>query len=180
VKVGSASTDRVGLATCAHPLSERFEARVVVEGVDLAGLPEADRARLGGTDDEVFEAALELTLPSKPSGTSCDHHAWLCRPAELFGPQPVLAVGVGEGLVWIPARREALDELAALCARASRPGPMKAVMWAWDGKGTLVQSTILVHTISGPDTADYTVDLPHFATAALEVHAPDGRVDVRR
>jgi len=180
VKIGGASTDDAGLITCARPLSERYEARVVVDGVDLAGLPEADRVRLGGSDDDVFQAALDNTLGEGPTDAACEEQAWLCRPADLFGTEPTLAVGVGHGLVWIPARQEALTELADLCERSVVTGPMKAVMWAWDGEDQLEQSTILVHTIIGPDSADYTVDLPYFATAALGVHAPDGRVDVKR
>lgn len=177
VRVGSPRADG-GLVTCARTLSDRFEARIVVDGIALEGLPTADRERLGGTDEELFLSALDNTLEEPPMEAACGQHAWLCRPGELFGPRPVLAVGDGPGLRWIPIDGQALGDLARLCDRSSTPGAMKAVLWAWDGVGTLVQSTILIHTAKG--SVDYTLHLPHFATAALGVHAPDGRVDVRR
>ena len=45
-KVVSTRSPAEGLATCARPLSKRFEVRVVLEGFELNGLPTAARARL--------------------------------------------------------------------------------------------------------------------------------------
>jgi hypothetical protein len=170
-----------GLATCALPIGDH-EARVVLDGFDLAGLPTSARARLAETDEALRELALSAMLGEPPAVTAgaASSHAWLCRPERIFGADPFLIVCEGEGLAWLAARRGTTQKaLAALAARATASGPMTNVMFAWDGT-TLTEVPVLVHTIIGPTTPDYTLTLPTAIIYALGVVAgADGRIGVR-
>ena len=164
-----------GLATCAMPLGERYEARVVVDGFDLDGIPNAARAKLAESDDALRDRALDATLGKSPI------HAWLCRPEGLFGSEPCVIVGDGETLRWIPAvPRDAESELVALGHRAMAQGPMKGAMFAWDGE-RLHEATCVMHTVMGPTTPEFTIRLPASVAAAMGLSpAPDGSIGVRR
>lgn len=173
-----------GLATCAAPLAGRYEVRVVLEGFDLEGLPKAARARLSETDAELRERALAASLPETPPAResgAASSQLWLCRPEAVFGKEPHLIVGEGEGLAWTPVEPGDVEaRLVALCNRSLERGPMKGALWAWDGEKLSVE-TIVVHTIMGPTTPDYTLRVPASFHATLGIHpAADGTFGVHR
>jgi len=172
-----------GLVTCACALGTRFEARVVLDGFDLQGIPAQARARLPEGDEALYSRALTATLGEAPAAEAgaVEDHAWLCRVEQIFGQRPFLIVSEGAALAWVPAERGTSEKaLAALASRSLKDGPMKGVMFAWDG-ATLSEVSVLHHTIIGPDTPDYTLQLPATIVRALGVAAgPDGRIGVRR
>jgi hypothetical protein len=187
VRVVSKRTGAEGLATCAKPVGGRLEARVVLEGSELAGLPQSARARLSEDDVTLFEQALASTLPIEApalaSGlaTGPGARAWLCRPERLFGAAPYVLAGVGQALAWIPAVPEgAAWALADLASRSNESGPLKATLFAWDG-AALSDVELVVHTILGPSTPEFTLRLPPATLAAMGLTAqPDGRIGLRR
>lgn len=173
-----------GLATCAAPLAGGYEMRVVLDGFDLEGLPKAARARLSETDAELRERALAASLPKSPPAREAGaarSQLWLCRPEAIFGTEPHLIVGEREGLAWIPVEPGDVEaRLVALCNRSLETGPMKGSLWAWDGTKLSVE-TIVVHTIMGPTTPDYTLRVPASFHETLGIHpASDGTFGVRR
>ncbi len=184
VSIASSRAPAEGLATCAAPLAGRYEMRVVLDGFDLEGLPKAARARLSESDAELREHALAASLPASPparEARAASSQLWLCRAEAIFGSEPHLIVGEGEGLAWMrvePGDVEA--RLIALCRRSLETGPMKGSLWAWDGTKLSVE-TIVVHTIMGPTTPDYTLRVPASFHATLGIHpAADGTFGVRR
>lgn len=184
VRIVHARTSSEGLATCAVPIGEGYEARVVLDGYDLDGLPRGARARLPGGDRELFAQALDATLPSAPPAPepgTADTLVWLARPEAIFGSAPHLIAAVGETLAWtavIPGDVE--PRLLDLCDRSGERGPMKNVLWAWDG-AKLTRCPLIVHTIIGPTTPDYTLTVPASFHAPLGIHpAADGTFGIRR
>ena len=83
--------------------------------------------------------------------------------------------------MWTPvAPGDVERRLVDLCNRSSQRGLMKNVLWAWDG-AKLTECKMIVHTILGPTTPDYTLTLPSSFHATLGIHpAPDGSFGVRR
>jgi hypothetical protein len=185
----SRRTPSEGLATCARPLgSERFEVRVVLDGFDVDGLPAAVRARFTETDAALLERALDASLPAEPpSPAGGDGHGdasallWLARPARLLGDAPAVVVAVGQTLAWMPARPDGAEAaLARLASRSLATGPAKGALFAWDGH-TLTDSTVVQHSVMGPNTPDFTLQLPPALLAALGLTGDaDGSVGVRR
>ncbi len=185
-EVNSTRSPSEGLATCARPLTKRFELRVVLDGFDLSGLPAAARGRLSESDDALMQQALAQTLSTPPhvdegAVKGAHAHVWLSRAAEIFGPMPHVIVAEGKGLRWMSATPERSEERLIELARASMAsGPMKGVMWAWDGQ-QLHESAIVTHSIMGPTTPDYTLTLPLAMHPLLSIQASsDGSFGVRR
>lgn len=186
VKVVSTRSPSEGLATCARPLSKRFELRVVLDGFELNGLPNATRARLAESDEALMQHAFSQTLSTPPRAEDgavlgASAHVWLSRSAEIFGAVPHVIVAEGDGLRWMPATRERSEERLVALARASmETGPMKGAMWGWDGHA-LHESTVVMHTIIGPTTPDYTLTLPLSMHPLLGIQASaDGTFGVKR
>lgn len=174
-----------GLATCARALAGRHEARVVLEGFDLEGLPKAARVRLSDESDaQLYERALAQTLTEPapaPSEGRAASHLWLLRPAAIFGDEPHLVVISGGALRWTPVVPGDVEQrLLELCRAAGEDGLGKYVLWSWDG-ASLGAEPIVVHTIQGPSTPDYTLRVPASFHPTLGVHAAaDGTFGVRR
>lgn len=185
-EVNSTRMPSEGLATCARPLTKRFELRVVLDGFDLSGLPEAARRRLSESDDVLMQQALAQTLSTPPhvdegAIQGAHAHVWLSRAAEIFGSMPQVIVAEGEGLRWMAATPERSEERLIELARVSmKSGPRKGMMWAWDGQ-QLHESSIVTHSIMGPTTPDYTLTLPLAMHPLLGIQASrDGSFGVRR
>lgn len=183
LKLCSERAPREGLAVASRPIGDRFEARVVVDGFAIDGIPEQSRARLSGDDSSLFELALAQTLPTEAPAASAGEcttpgaHAWLCAPDRIFGLTPHVIVGAGDGLAWAeatPAGAEAA--LVRLAGESLAKGPMKGTIFGWDGS-TLTQGVVVNHTIMGPTTPDFTVRLPAPVLAAMGIVA-DARGDV--
>ncbi|NVB40299.1 hypothetical protein G6O69_38260 [Pseudenhygromyxa sp. WMMC2535] len=157
------NTSRDGLATCSRPVGGDFEVRVVLDGFDLDGLPNEARARLPESDAELLALGIDAALgeedPAREQGEGASL-IWLALPEALWGSAPHVIVAAGEALAWTPARPgDGQARLAALATKSCTSGPMKNVMWSWDGR-RLSPSTVLVHTLIGPNTPDYTLSLP--------------------
>jgi len=177
-------SDAKGLATCAIQVGSSMQARVALDGVDLSGIPEADRVRLPESDEALFELALEQTLPNSAPGVDrgeADNVIWLCRPEALFGDAPHLIVASGERLVWTPVEPGDVEaRLAALCGASAEQGAMRYQLFAWDG-AVLTSETILSHSIRGPETPDYTLSAPpSFYDLLGIVPSTSGTFGVRR
>lgn len=175
-----------GLVTCMRPLTKRFGLRLVLDGFDVDGVPNEARARLSESDEALMAQAMSQTVSSPPSAADGavkgpNAHVWLSRMADIFGTQPHVIVAEGEGLRWTPATPEQSEErLLALARAAQDTGRMKGVMWAWDGQ-QLHESTIMNHTIMGPNTPDYTLTLPLAMHPLMGVQASsDGTFGVKR
>jgi len=174
-----------GLATCAVPLAGAYEARVVLDGFPLDGLPKAARVRLSDeTDAQLYAHALAATLPDPAPSASegeADTYLWLLRPDAIFGRVPHLAVISGGRLLWTPVARDEVEQrLVSLCQAAGQDGLAKNVLWAWDGE-KLSAEGIVVHTILGPNTPDFTLRVPSSFHETLGIHpASDGTFGVRR
>ena len=175
-----------GLVTCARPITKRFGLRLVLDGYDLEGVPNEARARLSESDEALMAQAMSQTVSSLPSAADGavkgpNAHVWLSRMADIFGTQPHVIVAEGQGLRWTPATPEQSEErLIALARAAQETGRMKGVMWAWDGQ-QLHESTIMNHTIMGPNTPDYTLTLPIAMHPLMGVQASsDGTFGVKR
>ena len=184
VVIHSDRTGDAGLATCARPVGSRHEARVVLDGIDLSGLPHEDRQRLSESDEELFELGLAQTLPGDaPSDDAREAAglAWLCRAAAIFGDAPHLIVASDQRLSWTAVEPGGVEaRLVSLCRASSESGPLKNVLFAWDGS-TLSSQTIVVHSIIGPNTPDYTLRVPPSFHGALGIQpGPDGSFGVRR
>lgn len=184
VKISRTQSDAAGLATCARALGDSFEARVVLQDIDLNGIPEKDRARLPDTHDALFERALTQTLGEpvpKLGAGEANSLAWLCSPEAIFGNAPHLIVASGKRLVWTPVAPDDVEpRLAALCRASSEKGVAQNVLFAWDG-AVLSGETIMVHTIMGPNTPDYTLRVPTSFHAEMGIHASSaGTFGVRR
>ena len=67
VAIVSSRAPTEGLATCSRAVAERFEARVVLEGFDVQGIPTSVRGRLSEDDHVLFETALDKTLGATPA-----------------------------------------------------------------------------------------------------------------
>jgi hypothetical protein len=162
-------TDAEGLATCAVAIDESHEARVVLDGVDLAGIPSSVRAKLGDSDERLLARALEASLPQPPefSAGSAPGHIWLLQPKALWGDRPAVVVGEGEQLSWLPVDPvPAPASIARLAGRAFATGPLKGCMWLWNGE-RLAEISVLQHTIIGPTTPDYTLRMNPGTAAVL-------------
>jgi hypothetical protein len=185
VRIVSARAPSDGLATCARPLAGRYEGRVVLDGIALDGLPKEARVRLSDeTDAQLYARALEATLPGPAPSVDAgraESALWLLRPEAIFGPVPHLAVLSGGTLVWTPVEPGDVERrLVALCQAAGADGLGKYVLWSWDGS-KLGAETIVVHTVMGPTTPDFTLKVPAAFHETLGIHpAPDGTFGVRR
>jgi hypothetical protein len=184
VKIVGTRTPKDGLATCATPLAGRFESRVVVDGVDLDGIPQPVRVRLSETDAQLHALALAATLPAEVPDASAGRAStwlWVLRPEAIFGRTPHLFVVSGRELVWMPVTPgEVETRLLSLCRAAGQDGPAKYVLWSWDGSAVGAE-TIVVHTILGPTTPDFTLRVPPAFHATLGIHpASDGTFGVKR
>jgi hypothetical protein len=179
-----ASRDRKGLATCSRPVGEAFEVRVIVDGFALDGLPSDVRQRLPESDAELLARALDASLADEHPAVELGSGAsptWLARPEALWGSAAHVIVASGEDLVWTPVEPSNVEaRLVMLANKSCESGPMKKVLWAWDGQ-TLSHSTVLVHTIIGTNTPDYTLSLPPAMHGVLGIHpGPDGTFGVSR
>lgn len=183
IAIKSTRTPSAGLATCARPVVEGYEARVVLDGFDLDGIPEAARARIPEDDATLFELALGHTLGDPPSfeAYECDGIEWLAAPHRVFAGNPALIGAEGKKLVWAsPPPDDASRALAALCTRIVADGPLKGMLFGWAG-AKLIKVPMTVHTIQGPDTPDFTIELPPVYCAAFGLTADaSGHVPVRR
>lgn len=184
VKIVGTRTPKEGLATCAVPLAGRFESRVVVDGIDLDGLPQPVRIRFSESDAALHALALAATLPAEIPDVAAGRAStwlWVLRPEAIFGRTPHLFVVSGRELVWMPVTPGDVEKrLLTLCRAAGEDGPAKYVLWSWDGR-TLGAETIVVHTILGPTTPDFTLRVPASFHATLGIHpASDGTFGVRR
>jgi hypothetical protein len=172
-----------GLASLAKPITERFEARVVLDGFELLGIPLSVRARFPEDDETLHRAALTATVADEPtsSGNRIEGHAWLCVPDRIFGAVPAMVACEGGSITWIVAREGTKSSaLAKLANDAMEDGPMKGAMFAWDGTA-LRDVGMLEHTILGPNTPDYTLDIPPDLLERMGLTAePDGSLGVRR
>jgi hypothetical protein len=181
VRITSTRTSATGLATCARPVVDGLEARVVLDGFELDGIPTSARAKLAEDDAALFDAALAHTLASPPpfDRAEVEGHAWLAAPARLFGDRRVVAAGCGKKLVWTAEVREGGGHaLASLASRSLETGALKGVLLTWDGTA-LVRVGMRAHTIKGPTTPDFTLDLPPpFVEAFGLVAGPRGEVGV--
>ncbi|MEZ4453493.1 MAG: hypothetical protein R3B09_28795 [Nannocystaceae bacterium] len=153
-----------GLALIGRSMSDDLAARVIVEDFELIpGLPEQARARLSESDSALWELALAASLPEEvpePSAGECDSYRWLLEPEAVWGDQPHLIVAVARGLAWTPAVPGDLERrLLELIRKGRETGPLTSWLWAWDGR-SLSCSLIVVHTIMGPNTPDFTLTLP--------------------
>lgn len=183
IAIKSTRTPSAGLATCARPIVEGYEARVVVDGFDLDGIPEAARARIPEDDATLFELALGHTLGDPPSFEAYEADAieWLAAPHGVFGGNPALIGAEGKKLVWAsPSPEDASRALARFCDRVVADGPLKGMLFGWAG-AKIIKIPMMVHTIKGPETPDFTIDLPPVYCAAFGLTADaNGRVLVRR
>jgi hypothetical protein len=183
ISIVSTRTTSTNLATCARPIADGYEARVVLDGFDLSGIPKLARARLEEEDAALFDKALAKTLGSPPdtSRAEVDGHTWLAAPERIFGAGPVVIAGVGDKLAWIPAQpSDASNALAELAGRSLESGTLKGVLFAWDGE-RLARIPMATHTIKGPTTPDFTIELPPAFCHAFGLQADARRgVGVRR
>jgi hypothetical protein len=110
-----------------------------------------------------------------------DSWLWVLRPEAIFGRTPHLFVVSGRELVWMPVTPGDVEKrLLALCRATGEDGPAKYVLWSWDGS-SLGAETIVVHTILGPTTPDFTLRVPEAFHATLGIHpASDGSFGVKR
>jgi len=158
------------VAVCARPLSQDFEVRVVLDGVEAPGLPHQVRTRLSDADGALVELALAQSLgaPPQPSDESVVNLLWLSRIREIFGASPYFLAAKGEELLWTQAKPDGivgrLHRLAA--AAGNNPGPLRGVLWTWDGEA-LSSSTIVVHSILGPTTPEYEIQIPNALRESL-------------
>jgi len=169
VRIVSERASKTGLWTAARGVAEGLDARVVLDGFDLDGLPVAARATLPEDDDALFAAALRQTLGAPPSfeAGQATGHAWLASPRALFGERAVIVAGVGPGLAWFAAEPGGAEAALLGLAEASRAdGPLKSVLFGWDG-ASLSKMVVVAHTIKGPDTPDYTLQVPPAFAARL-------------
>lgn len=185
VDIVSTRASSEGLSTCTRALAGRHEARLVLDGFDLEGLPKAARVRLSDeTDAQLHERALAQTLtepaPAASEGRAASH-LWLLRPEAIFGDAPHLAVISGSTLRWMPVVPGDVEKrLLELCRAAGVDGLGKYVLWSWDG-AKLGAEPIVVHTIQGPSTPDFTLRVPASFHVTLGVHpAADGTFGIRR
>ncbi|MBK7399291.1 MAG: hypothetical protein IPJ34_24250 [Myxococcales bacterium] len=179
VKICSKTTSATGLATCSSPIVDGLEARVFLADSELDGLPKEVRAKLDESDAAVFATALDQTLGALPTQESAETHVWLCRPARLFGAEPHVIAAEGRGLAWAKARAEKAEGMLARLASLSRTdGALKGYLFGWDGE-VLHRIGVTAHTIIGPDTPDYTLDVPSSLRGPLGL-AAEGDVGVRR
>jgi hypothetical protein len=169
VKIFSKRTDAVGLSTAAVAIDERHEARVVLDGVDLAGIPTSVRARLPDSDEQLVARALGATLGAPPDfdiGAAAGH-TWLVQPKALWGGRPAVVVGEGKQLSWLPAQpAPATRALIQLASRSLNDGPLKGCMWLWNGE-RLASIGVVQHTLIGPTTPDYTLTMQPETAAVL-------------
>ncbi|MFO0759039.1 MAG: hypothetical protein U0359_21280 [Byssovorax sp.] len=164
-------------------MGKRFELRIMLDGFDLAGVPSAVRGRFKEPDPVLLERAIDATLGDPPPAAAgkAEPLAWLARPARLFGATPHLLACEGKAIAWIAAAPGLPEnEIANLASRSLTSGPMKGVMFGWDG-ATLTEIAVVAHSIIGPTTPDYTLELaPSMARALGVTTAPDGTVGIRR
>lgn len=183
IAIRSTRTPSGGLATCARPIVEGYEARVVLDGFDLDGIPEAARARVPEDDATLFEIALGHTLgdPPKFEALEVDKIEWLAAPHKVFGGNPAFIGAEGSKLIWAsPPAEDAARVLARFCDRILADGPLKGMLFGWAG-AKVIKIPMMVHTIKGPETPDYTIELPPVYCAAFGLTAdPDGHVRIRR
>jgi hypothetical protein len=176
IRVVSTRAPTTDLATCARPIADGYESRVVLEGFDLDGIPATARARLVDDDATLFEIALGRTLGHAPAAErdEVDGLEWLADPARLFASRSVVVAACGTRLVWATAQPEGASRtLARLASRSGETGPMKYVLLSWNG-ATLERIGVTVHTIKGPTTPDYTLSLSPQLCAALGLGAGEG------
>lgn len=148
-----------------------LDARVVLDGFDLDGLPVATRATLPEDDEALFAAGLRQTLgdPLAFEAGRATGHAWLAAPRALFGERAAIVAGVGAGLSWVAAEPGAAEAALLGLAEASRAdGPLKSVLLGWDG-ASLSKMVVVAHTIKGPDTPDFTLQIPPAFAARIGV-----------
>ncbi len=161
VAIVSSRASATGLATCGRAVVDGLEARVVLDGFELDGLPSDARSRLVEDDAALFDLALSRTLgaPADLDRGEIEGAAWLAAPSRLFGARSVVVAGCGKKLAWVVARPEdASRVLADLASRSLEDGPLKGVLIGWDGS-TLARIPMARHTIKGPATPDYTLEI---------------------
>jgi hypothetical protein len=177
-----------GLMTCVRPLTKRYELRAMLEGFELEGLTDDARSRFSESDHDLLERAIAQTInilkPPKieDGGTNAAHaHLWLSCPLIVFGKKPFIVFADGANLRWVAATERIAEEgLAALANTSMQNGPMKGVMWGWDGQ-QLHEAFIIQHSIMGPTSPHYTLSLPLSMHRALGIEgSADGRFGVRR
>jgi hypothetical protein len=162
ISIVSTRTTSTNLATCARPIAEGYEARVVLDGFDLSGIPKLARARLEEDDAALFDKALAKTLGGPPDVArgEVEGHAWLAAPDRIFGVKKLVIAVVGNKLVWIPVQpADASNALAEIAGQSLESGTLKGVLFGWDGQA-LTRLSMATHTIKGPTTPDFTIELP--------------------
>lgn len=184
VRIVRSDAIRTGLAICSRAVGDRFEARVVLDGQEFDGLTPEARARLSESDAVLFEVALAASLPDAVPDVAtgqCEGHLWLAQPEQIWGHVPHVIVAVGdEGLAWTHAEPKDIEaRLVKLARLALERGPMTGLLWAWDGRN-LSCSTVVFHSIRGPNTPDYTLSLPPAFHGPLGIRpGPNGTFGVR-
>lgn len=158
------------LVVVARPLSNRLVGCVTFasSSAPLPGIPRAARARLSShTDDALVERALAQTLCGEPpvrGGDSLEGPVaieWLCHGARVFGTGPLLVAACGDEVRWIEARSLGDGRaLGRLLLAAQETGRLQGTLLFWNGS-RFHDVGVLVHTLIGPDTPDFTlVDVP--------------------